>query len=137
MIDRISVERRSWLMSRVKSQNTIPEMIVRSTLHALDYRYTLHQKKLPGSPDLVFPRKKKIIFVHGCYWHGHYCRQGRAQSKSNVEFWSDKIVRNIERDVRNVETLEAAGWKILVLWECEIKNSDWISKAIHFLESSS
>lgn len=121
-------------MSRVKGRDTTPEMKVRRRLHALGYRYRLHERRLPGKPDLTFPAVKKIIFVHGCYWHGHTCRYGRAQSKSNQEFWRDKLHRNIQRDRRVRCLLRAAGWRILTIWECDIKRDRWEAKAVRFLE---
>lgn len=136
-MDRLSPEQRSRLMSRVRSRDTTPEKVVRSTLHRLGYRYVLHKRGLPGTPDLVFPRRNKIIFVNGCYWHGHSCKFGRAQSKSNVDFWKEKIVNNRKRDVRNLRLLRRSGWRVLIIWECKVKAQDWLPKAIKFLECQS
>ena len=133
MVDRLFPERRSWLMSRVHAKNTRPEMKVRSTLHALGYRYRLHRADLPGKPDLVFPSRRKIIFVHGCFWHGHGCRGGREKSKTNVEFWDKKIIANRQRDKRNIAKLRRLGWGVAVIWECELKNSIWISRITRYL----
>ncbi|HVZ18323.1 MAG TPA: very short patch repair endonuclease [Terriglobales bacterium] len=120
-MDRLSEERRSDLMRRVKSKDTLPEMVVRRLLHGLGFRYRLHRRDLPGKPDIVFSRKSKIILVNGCYWHGHTCRYGRLP-KSRLQFWQPKIEANRERDGRNVNALRAAGWGVLVVWQCETKN---------------
>lgn len=111
-------------MARVKGKNTRPEMKVRRLAHALGYRFRLHRKDLPGSPDLVFAGRKKVIFVHGCFWHGHDCARGSRQPKQNADYWRAKIGRNLERDARAVEALEDQGWTVLTLWECELKDGD-------------
>lgn len=98
-------------------------MVVRRALHSRGWRYRLHRKSLPGSPDIVFPGRRKVIFVHGCFWHGHACRKGRLPT-SNVEFWSEKIERNQERDARAIDDLSSIGWRSLVIWECELAQSD-------------
>lgn len=107
---------RSENMSRIKSTNTKPEMIVRRGLHALGFRFRIHRKDLPGKPDLVLPRWRAAIQVHGCYWHGHHCL-GRSP-KTNAEYWTGKISRNRERDARNIDALRKAGWRVLIVWEC-------------------
>lgn len=122
-MDTISSEERSALMSRIRSKNTLPELVVRSLLHRMGYRFRIHQRDLPGAPDIVLPRHKKIVLVHGCFWHGHFCRLA-SKPKSNSEYWSEKILRNKARDERNLKALEAAGWKVLELWECEIRKFD-------------
>lgn len=132
-MDRITPEQRSRLMARIKSRNTKPEMIVRSTLHRLGYRYRLHVKSLPGSPDIVFPKRKKIIQVNGCFWHGHTCSHGQKIPKSNVEFWVNKIQTNQQRDMRVLRKLRRVGWSVLTIWECNIKKDIWIERAINFL----
>jgi DNA mismatch endonuclease, patch repair protein len=132
-MDRLTVEQRSRLMGRIKSRNTKPELAVRSSLHRLGYRYRLHAKNLPGSPDLVFPSSKKIIFVHGCFWHGHACAHGQSIPKSNTAFWVDKIQTNRERDLRTLRRLRHLGWHVMVIWECRIKKDRWLSTAIKFL----
>lgn len=115
-----AVRRRT--MQAVKSKDTSPEMRVRRLLHARGYRYRLHGKELPGRPDLVFPGRRKVIFVHGCFWHGHDCARGARVPKSNTAYWVGKVGRNRARDVRTRGQLKAAGWKVLTLWECELKD---------------
>src|SRR4051812_21656461 len=110
-MDRLSPERRSLLMSKIRGINTKPEMAVRRFLFSLGYRYSLHKKQLPGKPDIVFSAAKKAVFVHGCYWHGHHCPFGRAQSKSNLNFWREKLKINKERDKRTLRQLRRGGWK--------------------------
>ncbi len=113
---------RSAVMRAVKGRDTRPEMLVRRTAHALGYRFRLHRKDLPGSPDLVFPSRRKVVFVHGCFWHGHDCARGARAPKANAEYWSAKINRNVARDARVLVELRALGWEPLVLWECELKD---------------
>ena len=115
-------ERRSATMRAVKSRDTKPEMRVRRLLHRAGYRYRLHAADLPGAPDIVFRGRRKAVFVHGCFWHGHHCRRGARMPATNVEYWRRKIGRNVERHARNLETLAADGWTVLTLWECELKD---------------
>ncbi len=122
--DVFTPEQRSAVMARVKGKNTRPEMKVRRLAHALGYRFRLHRKDLPGSPDLVFAGRKKVIFVHGCFWHGHDCARGSRQPKQNADYWRAKIGRNLERDAHATEALQAQGWTVLALWECELKEVD-------------
>jgi DNA mismatch endonuclease (patch repair protein) len=105
-------------MRAVGGKDTAPEMIVRRLTHSMGYRYELHSKKLPGKPDLVFVSPRKIIFVHGCFWHKHNCRHGRISPKTNSDYWNRKRDRNKERDKKQIKTLQKEGWKVLVLWEC-------------------
>ncbi|MGR0188367.1 very short patch repair endonuclease [Azospirillum aestuarii] len=121
MADRVSPERRSKIMSKVRSKNTGPEMIVRRELHRQGYRYRLHRRDLPGSPDICFPSRQKAIFVHGCFWHGHDCRWGRPP-KSNSTYWTAKVEANRERDLRKLEELRRMGWQSLVVWQCELRD---------------
>ncbi|WP_262532982.1 very short patch repair endonuclease [Agrobacterium tumefaciens] len=109
-------------MSRVKSKDTTPEMAVRRLLHSMGYRYRLHGGKLPGKPDLVFAGRKKVVFIHGCFWHGHNCKRGARVPSTRQEYWLAKVSRNQERDSRNVSSLEQAGWDVLTVWECELKD---------------
>ncbi len=108
-------------MQAVKSENTGLELKVRRLLHAAGYRYRLHRKDLPGSPDIVFPGRRKVIFVHGCFWHGHDCPRGARVPKTNARYWSRKIERDRERDRLSLEALDEVGWRHLVVWECETK----------------
>lgn len=108
-------------MSQIKGRNTKPEITVRRIVHALGYRYRLHRRDLPGTPDLVLPRHRKIIFIHGCYWHMHSCRYGQVTPKTNARFWQTKRSGNVERDRRNLKALKLLGWKTLVVWECNTK----------------
>lgn len=124
MADRITPEQRSANMARIRSRDTKPEMIVRRLLHAAGYRYRLHRRDLPGNPDLIFARRHKVIFVHGCFWHQHEaaaCLDGR-KPKSNTGYWDAKLARNIARDRAAIEQLHAAGWETLVVWACETKD---------------
>ena len=120
-MDRLTRERRSWLMGRVGSKNTQPEKLVRKLLHRLGLRFRLHVKALPGKPDIVMSRLNSVVFVHGCFWHGHRCRKGRPP-KSNVKFWLDKKARNKNNDRTNIKHLRKLGWNPIVVWQCEIKN---------------
>lgn len=129
-MDIVSKEKRSEVMRAVKSKDTRPEMIVRKMLHRAGYRYRLHAVGLPGKPDIIFPRRKKVIFVHGCYWHGHDCRAGRNRPVSNVDYWDTKLTRNCERDKENQGLLEQSGWDYLILWECELKATVELEKRL-------
>ena len=124
-------------MSRVRNKNTKPEMIVRRLVWSLGYRYRLHSKKLPGRPDLVFPGRKKLIFIHGCFWHQHEnCRQYRMP-RTRLDFWLPKLESNKRRDVKVREELDAMGWSVLIIWECEMKNKDELTNRIRrFMEES-
>lgn len=113
-------ESRRKIMQAVRSTDTAPELFVRRLLHARGYRFRLHRKDLPGSPDIVFPGRRKVIFVHGCFWHGHTCRRGARIPKTNALYWSRKVSKNQIRDQMAVTALEAMGWECLVLWECEL-----------------
>lgn len=121
MVDNRTKASRSRLMSRIGSEHTVPELIVRSLLHRLGYRYRLHRKELPGRPDIVFLGRKKAIFVHGCFWHGHGCKIGKAP-KSNLEFWIPKIERNRQRDREKTSELEQISWSVEEVWQCELKD---------------
>lgn len=123
-------------MSRVRHKDTSPEMAVRRLVHRLGYRYRLHGKGLPGRPDLVFRSRKAVIFVHGCFWHLHRgCARVRVP-KSNRDFWGTKLGANAARDVRTREALEGAGWRVLVVWECEIGNQDELTARVRrFLDA--
>jgi len=118
MTDVLTPEQRRKCMASIKGRDTKPEVIVRKMAHALGYRYSLHRKDLPGKPDLVFSRFKKVIFVHGCFWHKHRCRYGRVQPKTNAAFWSSKLESNRLRDLKNRKMLKKMGWGTLIVWEC-------------------
>jgi DNA mismatch endonuclease (patch repair protein) len=118
MTDVHTPEQRSFNMSRIRSRDTRPELIVRSLVHQMGYRFRLHRRDLPGTPDLVLPSHRKVIFVHGCFWHLHRCRYGQVFPRKNAEFWSAKRMANVERDRRNVRQLRRLGWRVLVVWEC-------------------
>lgn len=117
-MDHVTQSQRSAIMSRVQSKNTLPEMKIRKALHKLGVRYRLHQKGLPGSPDIVMRSRKRVIFVHGCFWHRHGCRRSTIP-KTNVDFWLAKFQRNVERDQQNVVQLTSMGWTVDVIWQCE------------------
>lgn len=135
MIDHVNANKRSLIMAAVSRENTKPEKILRKALHRLGYRFRLHRKDLPGTPDIVFPSKHAAIFVHGCYWHGHNCRWGRLP-KSNVVYWRHKIETNKARDNRQIKELEALGWRVKVVWQCELRNlSGTVDEVTDFLES--
>ncbi|HEV2314572.1 MAG TPA: very short patch repair endonuclease [Candidatus Acidoferrales bacterium] len=129
-----SPEVRRRTMQAVKSKNTAPELLVRSLTHRMGYRFRLHRKDLPGKPDLVFPGRRKAIFVHGCFWHGHDCARGARVPKVNRDYWLKKINRNRERDQASCARLTALGWKIKVLWECELGDQKSLRRELrHFL----
>ena len=124
MADRISSAKRSGNMRAIKAKHTSPEKRVRSVAHSLGLRFRLHRKDLPGSPDLLFPSRRTALFVHGCFWHRHQNCPRATTPKTNIEYWNRKFRDNIERDRRNRKKLEEAGWKVLVIWECETKNRE-------------
>ena len=117
-------EARRHTMQAVKSKDTGPEMSVRRLLHAQGYRYRLHRKDLPGCPDLVFSSRKKVIFVHGCFWHGHHCVRGNRVPVHNREYWVEKIGRNKIRDQKAARLLRQLGWKRMVIWECDLRDPE-------------
>lgn len=121
-------------MKRVNRSGTLPELTVRKALHRLGLRYVIGSRSLPGTPDLVFPRHKAVVFVHGCFWHGHECRQGRLPS-SNIEYWRPKISGNRERDARKEQALIVLGWRVFTVWQCQLKNAE-LTGAMRDLASS-
>ena len=123
-------EQRSRIMRAVKSRDTKPEMMVRRLLHRMGYRYRLHSKDLPGKPDIVFGSRRKVIFIHGCFWHGHSCKRGNRPPKNNAEYWKMKIMRNIELHSDQLNELAAAGWEVLTLWECELTDEKIIRQQL-------
>ena len=117
-------ERRSATMRAVKSRDTRPEMRVRRLLHRMGYRYRLQRKDLPGKPDIVFGPRRRVIFVHGCFWHGHDCKRGARVPATNTAYWQAKIARNVDRHARQLDALITKGWAALTLWECELRDQD-------------
>jgi DNA mismatch endonuclease (patch repair protein) len=129
-MDSVSSIQRSEIMSRIRSSDTRPEMQVRRLLHGLGYRYVLHRRDLPGVPDLVFPSRRKIVFVQGCFWHQHKgCVDGRIP-KSRVAYWKAKLLRNVERDHRNISKLRREGWRVMLVWECDAVKLDTLRRRL-------
>lgn len=136
MTDNRSRQSRSALMSRIGCKNTAPEMLVRRRLYALGYRFRLHRRDLPGTPDIVFPSRRKVIFVNGCFWHAHRCRIGRPP-KSRLEFWLPKLEHNRKKDARCRRALRALGWGVLTIWQCQLKSERRLeSLLVSFLTGS-
>ena len=121
-MDTVSPEKRSWTMAQVKDRNTRPEKVVRSLLHRMGCRFRLQRADLPGKPDIVLPKHRTVIFVHGCFWHRHNGCKRASTPTTNIDYWNQKFARNVARDVKNKMALESDGWRILVVWECELKN---------------
>ena len=130
MTDKLTKEKRSWNMSRIRSGNTKPEIVVRRSLHALGYRFRLHRNDLPGRPDIVLSKYKTAIFVHGCFWHRHEGCEFAYTPKSKVQFWKTKFQKNIERDKKVIEELQQLGWTPKIIWECQTKNADSLQKLL-------
>ncbi len=126
-LDRLNPKERSELMRQIRSKDTGPELEVRRLVHKMGYWYRLYQKGLPGRPDMVFPSRKKVIFIHGCFWHGHLCKAGLNKPRSNKEYWEPKLKRNIIRDQENRSKLKEKGWDVLEIWECQVKDRDHLS----------
>ncbi|PKB14108.1 T/G mismatch-specific endonuclease [Novosphingobium kunmingense] len=139
MADIVDPQTRSRMMSGIRGKNTQPEMLVRRVLHAMGYRYRLHARELPGKPDIVFRRRRIAIFVHGCFWHRHpdpACRLARMP-KSRVDFWQPKLEGNRARDEANVAALEAMGWKVLLVWECQLRDREQLGNMLRrFIEGT-
>lgn len=132
-MDNISTGERSHVMSLVKSKDTKPELFIRKFIHSKGFRFRIHDKRLPGKPDIVLKKYRTVVFVHGCFWHGHKstkCKLARIP-KSNVEFWSTKIANNAIRDSRNKRALRKLGWKVLQIWECQVKSPAMLNKLIN------
>jgi DNA mismatch endonuclease, patch repair protein len=123
LIDTVSPEQRSAIMSRIRGKDTGPEVAVRKILFRFGYRYRLHDRRLPGRPDIVFPGRRKAIFVHGCWWHQHTCRLGRRTPQSRPEYWGPKFQRIRARDKIATKELRKLGWRVLVIWECQCRDS--------------
>lgn len=134
-MDTLTREQRSERMSRVRSKDTKPELRVRSLVHSLGYRYRLHRSDLPGTPDLVFPSRRKVIFVHGCFWHRHKGCPNTRWPKSKLEFWKPRLEANRERDIKQKTQLTRLGWRYLVVWECEVTDTEALkAEIVEFLE---
>jgi len=129
-MDRISKGHRSWNMSRIKSGNTKPEIVVRSLLHNMGYRFRLHRKDLPGKPDIVLPRYNSVIFVHGCFWHRHKGCKNATSPKTKKIFWREKFIANVERDRKVQKELKSLGWSIQIIWECELSDPEEVRKSL-------
>lgn len=137
MPDKLTPEQRSRVMSRVKGRDTQPERLVRSLLHRMGFRFRIHRKDLPGKPDIVLPKHRKIIIVNGCFWHGHEGCKRSARPSTNQMFWNEKIDRNVARDARNIQSLHQLGWTVLVIWQCQTKAPDALCERLRtFLEGS-
>ena len=117
-------------MRAVKSKDTAPELFVRRLLHSKGYRYRLHRSDLPGCPDLVFPGRKKVLLINGCFWHGHDCVRGARVPKTNTDYWTKKVARNRARDLANANALAREGWKVLTVWECELGSESALTKRL-------
>lgn len=136
MTDTLSPSERSERMSRVKGKNSNPEMKLRKLIHGMGFRYRLHDRRLPGTPDLVFKSRRAVIFMHGCFWHRHKnCHLARLP-KSKIDFWEEKLESNRVRDERNLASLRALGWSSLVVWECELKNPENVRQKVRYFLSS-
>lgn len=129
-MDHFDAETRSAIMRRVRSMDTSPELRVRHALHRLGYRYRLHHPSLPGRPDLVFPARHKVIFIHGCFWHGHPCKRGDRLPATNQDYWREKIDRNRKRDRRHQRQLRCDGWSVAIVWECQLKEFDRMTRRL-------
>lgn len=129
MVDRVSPAIRSRIMASVPGKSTKPEILVRSIAHSMGYRFRLHRRDLPGKPDIVFPGRKSLVFVNGCFWHGHECKREKMP-KSNKSFWDDKIKNNRLRDERVLSELKKLGWKVLTIWECETKDPEIVKRKL-------
>jgi DNA mismatch endonuclease (patch repair protein) len=128
--DNMSPVHRQRTMASVKGRDTAPEIVVRQIAHRLGFRFRLYRRDLPGCPDLVFPRLQRVIFVHGCFWHSHSCKKGRARPVNNADRWRAKLDANVERDRQAVRKLRKAGWRVMVIWECQLKETSKLTKRI-------
>jgi DNA mismatch endonuclease (patch repair protein) len=130
MTDVFSKEKRSQVMSRIRGKNTNPERLLRSLLHTAGYRFRLHSSDLPGRPDIVLPRYRTVLMVHGCFWHRHSGCRFAYEPKTRIAFWREKFARNVERDRRSNKALRKLGWRVLTVWECELRNPERVMAAI-------
>ena len=125
-------EQRRRIMQAVRTHSTGPEIVVRRLLHAMGYRFRLHRKDLPGKPDIVLPRHRTVVFVHGCFWHAHGCPKG-LPPKSNLHYWLPKLEQNVRRDKRTIEQLRSLGWHVIIIWQCETKQIDTLATRLNTL----
>lgn len=130
-MDVLTKEQRSRNMRAIKGQNTGPELIVRRLLHAMGYRFRLHRRDLPGHPDIVLQARQVVIFVHGCFWHRHQCRNGCVEPATRPDFWSAKFAANVERDRRAIKSLRRMGWRVLVVWECQTRDTERLQSRLN------
>ncbi len=130
-MDHVTPHKRSKIMAAVRSKDTKPEMMIRRLVYSMGYRYKLHSDALPGKPDLVFSSKKKVVFVHGCFWHGHNGCNKAQLPKSRTDFWQDKIENNVRRDKRVKRALNRKGWRYLIIWQCQINNLEKVKAKIY------
>ena len=129
MADHLTPAARSENMRRIRGRDTKPELVVRRTAHALGYRFRLHRRDLPGTPDLVFPRLRTAVFVHGCFWHMHRCQRRRIP-ETNRPYWAEKLLRNVRRDRRNARRLRADGWSVCTVWECQTRDAERLARRL-------
>jgi DNA mismatch endonuclease (patch repair protein) len=134
MTDVLTPEQRSRNMAAIRSRNTTPELRVRRALHVLGYRYRLHRSDLPGKPDIVLPKYRTVIFIHGCFWHMHDCPMGHPKPATNAAFWAEKRGRNAERDKEHTALLHRNGWTVYTVWECETRSAEKLSRAIGIID---
>ncbi|MCY3883495.1 MAG: DNA mismatch endonuclease Vsr [Gammaproteobacteria bacterium] len=134
-MDTVSTEKRREIMQRIRSTNSKAELQVRSALHASGFRFRIHNKKLPGTPDIVLPKYRTVIMVHGCFWHRHQNCRLSTVPKTNTEFWIEKFDRNVQRDQVNLEKLKDAGFEVIVLWECELRSSSRLEETLSLLDA--
>lgn len=134
MTDVLTPEQRSRNMAAIRNRDTKPELRVRRALHVLGYRYRLHRSDLPGKPDIVLPKYKTVVFIHGCFWHRHDCPMGRPKPATNAAFWEEKRSRNVQRDREHVALLRGSGWTVYTIWECQTRSAEKLSRAISVLD---
>jgi len=136
MSDRYSQSKRSAIMARVRAANTRPEIAVRRLVHRLGYRFRLYRRDLPGTPDLVLPKYRAVVFVHGCFWHRHHCARGQVLPASNRAYWQSKLGKNVERDASAMAALRQLGWRVLTIWECEVHTPSLAGRIHRFLRAA-
>jgi DNA mismatch endonuclease, patch repair protein len=130
-MDRLTPQKRSAVMAKIKGTDTRPEIAVRQIAHGMGLRFRLHRRDLPGTPDLVFPNRKAVVFVHGCFWHQHWGCPKATIPRARPEFWGPKLARNVERDAESIVSLQKCGWKVLIIWECQTRDLDFVRESLH------